>query len=280
MGNKWFFAFIKPLLAHFSLIVFTFHLIWKTLLFPMPFSYQVNIMHPSQCRKLWACSSGSNPKCNSLTEVNGPSQGKSACGRACSRVLRHQWYSSDYLPHCLPVWNPTFPVMHKRDESSKRFSHFHYALFSFVVLSRKGNHALLLRLLCFGVEFINSPRPHWMALVCTGEENWEKKRLSKCRGTVSPLSGSFWSPSNQRAVRVLEHSLLGDLIILCVPLHYTDLLAHLFPQPLCSYWGQGLVTQRPQDLAQGLSIVLTQWMVEVYGEGKSEIYINKICMCV
>lgn len=160
MGNKWFFAFIKPLLAHFSLIVFTFHLIWKTLLFPMPFSYQVNIMHPSQCRKLWACSSGSNPKCNSLTEVNGPSQGKSACGRACSRVLRHQWYSSDYLPHCLPVWNPTFPVMHKRDESSKRFSHFHYALFSFVVLSRKGNHALSF-LGFFALEWnLSTPRGH------------------------------------------------------------------------------------------------------------------------
>lgn len=162
-------------------------------------------MRPSQRGKPWARSSGSDPKLNSLGGLNGPLQGRSAWGIACYRVLRHQWYSSDYLLHCLPAWNPAFPVMRKYNESSKRFSHFHHALFLFCCSEPKQKScSLLLSLLCFGVEFISSPWPPWMVLACPGEENWEKKWwLSKCSMTdgISPLSSPFWSSSNQRGVR-------------------------------------------------------------------------------
>lgn len=200
-------------------------------------------MPPSQCGKPWDRSSGSEPKWNSLCGVNGPSQGKSVCGGGCYGVLRHQGHSSDYLVRHLPVWNPAFPVMCKCRESSKRFSHFHGALFRLVFPSWNRNQALsFVHFPCFGVECINSPWPHWVALAYTGEENWEKKLgLSKCNVTtnISPLWSPVWSSSKWRVVEC-SHSVLPDHIILCSPLLYSYLFAHLFPPVHCSYWGQGL----------------------------------------
>lgn len=134
IGNKCFFAFIKLLFADSSLVAFTLHLIWKTLLSPYFFFFSIKLMYSSRHGKLWDHRSGSTSNSNSLHGAAGPSRVNLSGERACDCVSGCQGCSSDYLVHCLSVWRPAFPSMLKSKESS---STFHCVLFCFSDLKQK-----------------------------------------------------------------------------------------------------------------------------------------------